>query len=308
MSDVRAGVVGAGVFGRYHAGKYDADPRATLVGVYDPDAARCEESAAQHGARAFTSLDAMFAAVDVLTIASPAPTHAETALSAVVAGKHVLVEKPLGIEVAEAEAVARKAQDRGLVVQVGHQERFVFAAMGLLDVEETPQHVEAWRLNPFHERGSDVSVSLDLMTHDLDLVRLLAGRARATSIEADVSRERTDHPDRADARLTFANGMSAHVRASRLNEERERGMRVTYASGVVEVDFVAKTFTNGSAHTLNPDFADDPRAKDSLGAGVSAFLDAVIDGKPPAVSAEDGAAAVRLALAVDAAGLRAPAA
>jgi predicted dehydrogenase len=173
--------------------------------------------------------------------------------------------------------------------------------MGLLAVPERPRRIEARRMGPFSERGADVSVTLDLMTHDLDLVRLLAGRAEVSSLAAKGERTKTDSIDRVEARLGFANDVDAHLLASRLHTGRERVMKVEYEHGVVEIDFVAKTFSNTTRFALDPNFADAPKAKDSLGAGVQAFLAAVRGEGPPAVSGADGRESLALALAIDAA-------
>jgi predicted dehydrogenase len=298
---VRAGVIGAGVFGGHHAAKYAADPRVAFLGVYDPDRARAEALSREHDGQVFASAEALLAEVDVVTVASPAPTHGSIARAALAAGRHVLVEKPIAVTLADADALVALAGEKRLVLQVGHQERFVFEAMGLLAVPEIPTLIEARRMGPFSPRGSDVSVTLDLMTHDLDLSRRLADRAEATTIEARGVRERTDFLDRVEARVVFESGVEARLAASRLHDKRERVMRVVYPSGVVEVDFVAKTFTNTTAHRLDPRFAETPSARDSLGANVTAFLDAVEGRASPAVTGADGREALALALAIDAA-------
>jgi predicted dehydrogenase len=299
MAEVRAGVIGAGVFGGHHAAKYASDPRVEFVGVYDVDAERAAALAREHGARAFSSLDALLAEVDAVTVASPAPSHGGIGRAALEGGCHVLVEKPIATTLAEADAMLAHAAATGRVLQVGHQERFVFEAMGLLAVDERPKLIEARRMGPFSPRGSDVSVTLDLMTHDLDLARRLAGRAPVSELSATAVREKTDFLDRVEARLLFANGVEARLTASRLHDARERVMRVEYESGVVEVDFVAKSFTNTTPHRLDPSFAEAPSARDSLGANVTAFLDAVLGGTSPAVSGADGREALALALAID---------
>ncbi len=301
MGRVRAGVIGAGVFGGHHAGKYASDPRVEFVGVYDPHPDRRAALAGRHGARAFAELQALLEDVDAVTVASPAHTHGQVALAALAAGRHVLVEKPIAIALADADAMVAEAAARGLVLQVGHQERFVFQAMGLLDVEERPRRIEARRMGPFIERGSDVSVTLDLMTHDLDLARRLAGRADVTALAAAGLRARTDTLDRVEADLSFAGGVSARLMASRLHHERERVMRVEYDSGLVEIDFVAKTFENTTPHRLDPRFAEAPSARDSLGANVTAFIAAVLGEQAPAVTGADGREALALALRIDAA-------
>lgn len=299
VQTLRAGVIGAGAFGRYHAGKYANAPCVVFQGVFDPDAERAEALADTHGVAAFPSLNALIAAVDVLTVASPATTHGAAALAALDAGRHVLVEKPLAITLAEADAIAARAAERGLIVQVGHQERFVAQAMGVFDLAEPPQKIIARRCNPFSPRGSDVSVGLDLMVHDIDMARALAGGAEVLRVDGEARRERTDHTDVLTAQITFANGVEAHLTASRLNDVPDRVMRLEYSAGFVEVNFVAKTFENTTPFALNADFADAPEARDSLGANVSAFL-AAVRGEPSLrITPDDGRAAVAVALQAD---------
>lgn len=304
MSGLRTGVIGAGVFGGYHAGKYAAHPDVAFIGVCDLDMNRAKALADDHGVRAFSDPEMLFASVDAVTIASAAQSHGPLAARALEAGLHVLVEKPVAATVSEAETVVALAERSRLVLQVGHQERFVFRALGVLDVHERPRRITARRLGPYSERGSDVSVSLDLMTHDIDLARLLAGRSDAAAITAQSWAEHGTTPDRVVAHVRFDNGVEASFEASRLADERDRLMRIEYESGAVEIDFVAKRFANDSSHDLNPDFLRAPEAKDSLGAGVDAFVQAVLGRGPVAISGADGLEAVRIAAAADAAAAR----
>ncbi len=293
---LRAGVVGAGVFGGYHASKYATHGDTQLIGIFDPEADRMATLAERFGARTFDDVDALLLECDVVTVASPARTHAELALRAMDAGVHVLVEKPVATTMDDADALVAKADETGVRVQAGHQERFVFSALGVFDIDEPPKKIVARRCNPFSPRGADVSVSLDLMTHDIDLARILAQRAHAVSAKGEARRVKTEHADVLDAVIEFENGIVAEFTASRVADDRDRVMRLEYPSGVIEVDFVAKTLGNTTEHPLNEDFADNPEAKDSLGASVDAFVRSVLRGEAPAISIQDGAEAVRLAL------------
>lgn len=301
MSDsmiVRAGVVGAGVFGGFHAAKYAADERAVLIGIYDPDLERARALAAKHGVRSFDTLAALIAACDALTVASPAVHHFEAAAASLASGRHVLVEKPVASSVEEARELIALAAAHGCVLQVGHQERFVFNAMGLFQIPSAPKRIIARRMGPPSERNLDVSVTLDLMIHDLDLAIALAGAA-VTKVEGKVDKGRFGHPDIAEAVLTFENGCVAELSSSRVHHERDRKMRVEYAEGVVDVDFIAKSFENTTPFDLNPGFADTDMARDSLGANVKAFIAAVLDGAPVAVPGIAGLRALDAARAVD---------
>lgn len=295
---LRAGVVGAGVFGGFHASKYATHERADLVGIYEPDIEKARALAQKHGAKAYDNLARLIADCDAITVASPAVHHFEAAAAALANGRHVLVEKPIASSVEEARELIQLAATHGRVLQVGHQERFVFNAMGLFAVPDRPKRIVASRMGPPSERCLDVSVTLDLMVHDLDLAIALAGGA-VTSVEGEVDKGRFGTPDIARAKLVFDNGCVAEMEASRVHHERDRKMRVEYEAGVLEIDFVAKTFENSTPYALNADFADTPVARDSLGANVNAFIASALDGEPVAVPGIAGLRALDAARAID---------
>jgi predicted dehydrogenase len=299
MRQLRAGVIGAGVFGRHHARKYAADPRVVFVGVYDNAKDRALSAADEVGGAPFVDLQELFAEVDVVTVATPPETHGHLALAALRAGKHVLVEKPLASRESDGVLMVAEAAARGLVLACGHQERLVFDAMGLFDTPEKPIRIEATRAGPWTGRSADVSVTLDLMVHDMDLAAALMGEA-ALEVQAMPSAVRVGVADALTARIRFASGARAEFSASRVSEARARTMKIVYPSGVVDIDFVARTFENTTGFALNADFASDPRGRDPLGANVHAFLDAVVgDAARPPVTGAEGLIALRMALAAD---------
>lgn len=306
MSDtqkiLRAGVVGAGVFGGYHASKYAASPDADFLGVFDPVADHADALCAKHGGRHYDSLTDLIAACDVITVASPAVFHHDAARRALLAGKAVLVEKPLAATAEEARELVQLADLNGVVLRVGHQERFVFEAMGLFGDLPRISGLEARRMGPAGARNLDVSVTLDLMIHDIDLALALAGGA-PKRVEAELLADRGGLADHVRCALHFDGGVVARLESSRVAEGRDRVMTVDYQGGArVDVDFIAKTFDNPANLPLDPDFADNPIAKDSLSANVAAFLAAVrgeLHG--PAADGTAGLAALETALAIDAA-------
>lgn len=296
---LRGGVIGAGVFGGYHARQYARLPGVTFSGVYDTHPDRAARVAMPLGGRAFPDFESFLEAVDVVTVASPASHHAGQALAAIAAGKSVYVEKPIAISVAEGEKLRAAAAAKGVVVACGHQERVVFQAMGLLDVPEQPLLLEALRYGPPSERSRDVSAVLDLMVHDIDLA-LAISAADPVTAEADGGRGDGGVWDQCRAEVSFESGFNAILDVSRLAPERRRTMRIVYPSGEVEIDFVARTFRNTTPFALNPDFADTPAASDPLGASVERFLMAVRGEAPrPVVTAEEAIAALDLAIAVE---------
>ena len=160
MSKLRAGVLGAGAFGRIHARKYAEDARVQFVGVFDPDDERAQQLADTHGAESFATRDALFAACDIVTIASPPSFHGDAGIAALKAGKHLLIEKPIATDLGRGSEIVKLARDKKLVVGCGHQERLVFEAMGLLTAPEKPTHIESVREGPWTGRSADVSVTL----------------------------------------------------------------------------------------------------------------------------------------------------
>ena len=300
MTDLKAGVVGAGVFASFHARKYASLPDVALAGVYDLDAARARELAADLGVRAFDTLADLLDACHLVTVASPASTHAEVAERAVAFGRHVYVEKPLARTVADGEALISHAAQRGLMLACGHQERVVFAAMGLLDTPESPRRLESVRRGLPGPRSRDVSCVLDLMIHDLDLALQLGG-------EDVLSVTASGEFDEVRAEIVFRSGLHAALQASRVASARERTMHLEYPSGVVGVDFLAPSFANSAPFALDALFAASPEGHDPLGASVGGFV-AAVQGRArrPVVTGEEGLAALALALRVEqAAGLSA---
>jgi predicted dehydrogenase len=256
------------------------------------------------GGRAFSDLAEFLAAVDVVTVASPASFHAEHALAALKAGKPVYIDKPIATSVADGEAVRALGAARGLVVACGHQERVQSRAMGLLDIPEQPLRLEALRHGPPSDRSRDVSAILDLMVHDIDLA-LAISAAEPVTAEGEGTRfpgQRGEDGvwDVARAEVSFDDGFTATFDVSRQALERRRTMRIVYPSGEVVIDFVARTLRNTTPFVLNPDYADTPAGQDPLGASVEGFLKAVRGEAPrPVVTAEEAIRALDLALAVE---------
>ena len=299
VQTLRAGVIGAGVFGRYHAQQYAGRAGVSFSGVFDVHPDRAAKLAMPLGGRGFSDLAAFLDAVDVVTIASPATFHVEQALAAIAAGKHVYVEKPIGVQVAEAERLRAAAEAAGLVLACGHQERVVFQAMGLLDIRTPPLLLEATRHGPPSPRSQDVSAVLDLMIHDIDLLLTVANSDPVTA-EGEGALGPNGVWDQARAEITFESGLTAILDVSRLAPERRRTMRIVYPSGAVEVDFFARTFRNTTPYALNSDFADSAAATDPLGASLDGFLRAVRgEAARPIVTAGEAIAALDLALAVE---------
>lgn len=286
------------MFGGYHAHKYQALAEVELAAVFDPDMDRARVLAGELGAVAADDLEALLAVCDVVSIASPATLHGQQALTALQAGRSVYVEKPLAVSLEDADKLISAAR-AGPVLACGHLERVMFAAMGLLDVPEPPAALFAVRKGPWSPRNADVSCVLDLMIHDIDLA-LALNPVEPLAVEAEGRTTIGPLLDEVRADVTLGDGSTLILEASRIAEVRERRMRLVYASGEVEIDFLTGAFTNTTSFRLDPDFADTPASKDRLGASLQAFLDAVRgDRDRPAVTGEEAARALDLALAVE---------
>jgi predicted dehydrogenase len=298
---LKAAVIGAGAFGRHHASKYAALSEkgdVQLFAVADPSPETRAAIVAQHGCEVVSDWRELLGKVDLVSICSPAVTHYEIAKAFLNAGAHVLVEKPIATTQAEAAELVTLSRETGRLLTVGHQERFVFARTGLLDLAETPLEVTCWRQGPWTGRGDDVSAVLDLMIHDLDLVHTLVPGA-VSAVTAKGLVEYGPFADEVSATVTFACGTVARLETSRVASMRKRGMRAVYADGVVEIDFLTREVVNTTPRPLRALEIGDP-----LGESVAAFVQAVRIGAPALVTAEQAAQALSTALLIeDAAGV-----
>ncbi|MBL4620470.1 MAG: Gfo/Idh/MocA family oxidoreductase [Marinicaulis sp.] len=300
LSGVRIGVVGAGVFGAYHAEKYACCDRAVLTAVYDLDSARAAAIAEKHAALAISNIDDFLNAVDAVVVTVPASCHFDIAAKALDAGRHVFVEKPLTLSTEHADALIDRAAKQGLVLQIGHQERYVFDAVGLLSRDRTPLKIDCVRCGPPSGRCEDVSVVFDLMVHDIDLVRkLTTSDIKRLSAEGD-TRE-------INAEMVLENGTVVALKASRCADKPERRMTLVYDDGVIDFDFVNRTLENSTMAKLNEAFKTENASKalrDPLGFGAELFVISILDGVAPVVTGPDGRDAVAWAVEIeDAAGI-----
>jgi predicted dehydrogenase len=236
--ELRVGVVGVGSLGYHHARILRARTDTRFAGLYDTDTARRDEVAAKLEAAAAHSLDALLDDVDAVIIAVPTVAHETVALAAIERGVHVLIEKPIAPSLAAADRIVAAADRHGVLVQIGHVERFNAALRACEPYLEEPLFVESHRLAPFGPRGTDVAVVLDLMIHDLDLVLSLMKR-EVTALSAVGVPVLTPSVDIANARLEFAGGGVANLTASRVSVERMRKIRFFQRSGYISLDLAA---------------------------------------------------------------------
>ena len=303
-SPLRIGVAGVGHFGRYHALKVAASSRADLVGIFDPDANRAAAVSQEIGAPP-VEWARLLELSDALVIAAPADVHHALTATALRAGKHVLVEKPVAATLPQADELVALASERRLVLQVGHLERFSAAFAAIEGRVGAPLYIEATRIAPFQQRGTDVSVILDLMIHDLDLVLSLVA-SEIDSVDAVGAAVSSEHADIANARIRFVNGAVATITASRVSLRTERRMRLFAHDAYLAVDFSKRRLTVIARDKGTPVpgvtgfgmMEESWQDHDSLAAEHAAFVASVLDGAPVVVDAATGRRALAAALMV----------
>ena len=236
---MRIGLFGAGHLGKIHLKCILATKCWELAGFYDPNDAQAEKIVAEFNIPRFEDPEALMAAVDAVDIVTPTVTHYALVSKAIAAGKHVFVEKPLTHTVDEGRSLLALAETHGVKVQVGHVERFNPAFAALKDMTLKPMFIEGHRLSVFQPRGTDVSVILDLMIHDLDLVLHLV-KSPVTAVHASGVEVLSPTPDIANVRLEFANGCVANLTASRISMKQMRKMRIFQPDHYISLDFLEK--------------------------------------------------------------------
>ncbi len=233
---IRLGVIGTGSMGKNHARIFAGLPDAHFAAVLDERADVAAEIATQHGARAFAQLDAFADAIDAATVATPTVTHFTIAKTLLERGKHVLVEKPFTETPEQARELCDLAQHRGLVLQVGHIERFNPVLSALESRLTRPRFIEATRLSPYPGRSLDVGVVLDVMIHDLEIILHLV-RSTVVQVDAVGVSVLSKREDIANVRLRFENGCVANITASRISQEKLRKVRVFQQDAYLSLDY-----------------------------------------------------------------------
>ena len=313
---VRIGVVGAGALGFHHTRILRDVPGAELIGFHEAKPERAEYVSTELGVKAFPTLEALLDVVDAVSVVVPTPAHYAVAAPALERGLHVLIEKPIATTLDEADGLLAIARRTGAVVQTGHVERFNRAVRAGLAYVDSPRFIESNRLAPFNPRGSDVAVVLDLMIHDIDLVRTFVG-GKISAVSAVGVPVLTPFVDIANARLSFEAGAVANITASRVSRDRMRKLRIFQQSGYLSLDLAAGT---GEFYRLRKDVDFGALVRDAQGAQalesfvdrvaidapdgeplrleLEAFVQAVAGDGPIAVTGEDGREALAVALTI----------
>lgn len=302
---LRVGVVGVGYLGKFHAEKYARMPDVELVGVVDTRKSQADEIATNLTTKACYDHRELIGKVDAVSIAVPTEHHYEISCDFLREDVDVLIEKPMTSTLEQADELIRMAEDRGCLIQVGHLERYNPAVVALQDVVDRPRFIESHRLSIFKERGLDVSVVLDLMIHDIDII-LNFVRSKVKNIYAAGVPVISDNADIANARLEFENGCVANVTASRISIKNERKIRMFQKNAYVSVDFAKREITvihpDGTANTgIIPGMAVDQRCftqADALEDELKSFVKAVANRQAPEVTGQMGRDALKIALSI----------
>ncbi|MCF6249936.1 MAG: Gfo/Idh/MocA family oxidoreductase [Methylococcaceae bacterium] len=304
MSRLKCAVIGTGYLGKFHAEKYASIEDCELVAVVDINEQAAKDVAEKHGANALTDYSSLLGKVDAVSIVVPTSLHHTVSRDFLNAGTHVLVEKPITVTVEEADELIAIAKEKNVILQVGHLERFNPAVIGL-DKEEKPLFIEAHRLAPFNPRANDVSVVLDLMIHDIDIILALID-SEIERIDASGTAVLTQGTDIANARLTFKNGCVANVTASRISMKMERKMRMFRPSSYISVDFQNKVLTKHKTGDKEmfpgvPEIVSEESVfenGDALMEEIKHFVDCIQTGENPLVSGDAGRRALQTAIAI----------
>jgi predicted dehydrogenase len=313
---LRVGVIGVGHLGAIHAKLWREVEGVQLCGVVDTNQERAAEIAALHGVRAYPDAASLLVDVDAVSVVTTTVSHAATGAAVISAGRHCFVEKPITATVQEAHALCKAARDEGVVLQVGHVERFNPALLAVEGMIDEPRFIESHRLAQFSPRASDVAVVHDLMIHDIDVILSLVNSAVAR-VDANGVSVVTDHADIANARIQFENGCVANVTASRISAQPMRKMRIFQHDAYVSIDFAAPSvevfrlvdpestdapMTNrlgqierGSQKRAIVHAAPEIPAVNALKRELEMFRDAIRNGTPPPVTGEEATRALEVA-------------
>jgi predicted dehydrogenase len=265
----RVGVVGAGSLGFHHIRILRDLPGLRFAGFVETNRERAAKVEQELGAKSHDSLADLLAVADAVVIVVPTPSHFAVASEAIDKGKHVFIEKPMTTTLEEADSLLALANKRGVMIQIGHIERFNRAVRAALPYVRKPRFLDSERLAPFSPRGSDVAVVLDLMIHDIDLLLTLVG-STARDISAVGVPVLTPMLDIANARVTFTSGAVANITSSRISRERKRKIRIFQQSGYLSLDLAAGT---GDFFRLKSDI--DPAMVRTAPVDIAAFVDRI---------------------------------
>ena len=309
---LKLGIFGVGHLGKFHISNWQTIANVSIVGFYDPNDTNAEEAIKKFGIKRFDDMSSLLDAVDAVDIITPTQFHFPVCEAALRKSKHVFVEKPLANNMDEARQLIKLVGEAKVKFQVGHVERFNPAFQALKNKELNPMFIEVHRLAQFNPRGTEVSVILDLMIHDIDIILHLV-KSQVKNISASGVAVMTDTPDIANVRIEFYNGCVANLTSSRISMKKMRKIRLFQKDAYIGIDFLEKkteiiklkteededlfSFDIETPNGLKTIAVENPEVgeQNAIKAELTAFRDAVINDTPTVVSEHDGFIAMEVA-------------
>lgn len=309
---LKIGSFGVGHLGKFHLNNWKEIPNVEIVGFYDPSDENAREVEEKYGLKRFTNPELLIDASDAIDIVAPTTQHFDLCKMAILKSKHVFVEKPLAHTMDEAREIVKLVKEANIKFQVGHVERFNPAWLAAKDFYRNPMFIEAHRLAPFNPRGTDVSVILDLMIHDIDII-LSTVKSNVKNVMANGVHVLSDTPDIANVRLEFDNGCVANLTSSRISMKKMRKIRLFQKDAYIGVDFLDKkteiikykteddknvfSFDIDTSHGKKTIAIAAPEIKDNnaIRMELQSFADSIFNNKPTFVSEVDGFRAMDIA-------------
>jgi len=316
MNKVKIGVIGTGHLGKIHTKLFTEIENCKLIGIYDKDFETAKNVGVEFNINPYSNIDELLDDVDAVDIAATTSAHYELVKKAFSKNKHAFVEKPITTQIWEAEELVKTAEEKNLILQVGHIERFNPALVSVEKYQLNPLFIQTDRLAQFNPRGTDVAVVLDLMIHDIDIILSLV-KSEVKNVSASGIAVVSDTIDIANARIEFENGAVANVTASRISQKKMRKMRMFQRDAYISLDF-----TTGASEVfrlVEPDnmpnspflafgemgigdkkrtvIYEQPEMKEvnALKMELGSFVESVADNKQPLVCGKDGLKALKIA-------------
>jgi len=295
---VRVGVIGVGYLGQHHARIYSEIEGAELIAVVDIDQKKADTFAAKYGCEAYYDFRDVLNKVDVLSVVTPTTTHHDIARGCLKAGKDILIEKPITVNIKEADELIRESEKMGCIIQVGHLERYNPAVLAASEMFKEPMFIESERFSPFLGRGTDVDVTLDLMIHDIDIILSLI-TSPVKDIRAVGAEVLTEKIDVAKAWLEFENGCIALATVSRLSPDKVRRLKVFQKDSYISIDYqnseIKRYFKDEKGMSFE---ITKPEEKEPLKEELRDFICCVKERRRPKVSAVEGRNALKVVLQI----------
>jgi len=298
MEKVRVGVIGTGSLGIHHARIYSQLKDTELVGICEIDTKKAKKAARKYKTQFFTDYKDLFGKVDGVSIVTPTKTHKEIGLAFLEHGINVLVEKPITKTLEEADVLLEKAQEKKLILQVGHIERFNSGIRAIKSIANCPIFIECHRLSPFKKRSLDVGVVLDLMIHDIDII-LDFVNSNVNKIDALGVKILTPYEDLANVRLQFENGSVCNITASRVANKTMRKIRLFQEDAYISLDYEkqeAWIYRISNQRITRKKI--NIRKEEPLLAELTSFVNCIKENQRPLVSGQEAREALRVALEI----------